>query len=282
MDNYSKNINVFLIVNYNDYENTFKLLKNIENYDIIDEIVVVDNNSKKDIQDKLKKIKISKLTILFSKENNGYGCAINIGCKSIKGKYTNANVFISNSDIIINKEDDLIKLIQNLNNDDKMCAIAPVINQNKDLVCGWRLPSILDALILNIPKFNKKFERKKLLYNYNDFENGLNEVEVISGCFFLIKLDALEKINYFDENLFLYYEENTIFYKLKKLGYKVYVNKNIEIIHNHSKTIDKNINKKKKLKILKNSQEYYYKNIVKANKFLFFLLKISNKIVLLK
>ena len=27
MDNYSKNINVFLIVNYNDYENTFKLLK---------------------------------------------------------------------------------------------------------------------------------------------------------------------------------------------------------------------------------------------------------------
>ena len=38
-------VNIFLIVNYNDYDNTFKLLKNIEDYNVIDEIVVVDNNS---------------------------------------------------------------------------------------------------------------------------------------------------------------------------------------------------------------------------------------------
>lgn len=275
-------VNIFLIVNYNDYDNTFKLLKNIENYNVIDEIVVVDNNSNIECRNKLKEIKIKRLTILLSSENRGYGSAINIGCRYIKKKYGNANIFISNSDIIINKEDALIELVNNLNNNDKMCAIAPVIKQNGELVCGWRLLSIIDALILNVPKFNRKYERKKLLYNYNDLEDGLNEAEVISGCFFLIKLDALEKINYFDENLFLYYEENTIFYKLKKLGYKVYVNKNVEIIHNHSKTIDKNINKKNKLKILKNSQEYYFKNVVKTNKFLLFTLKICNKIVLLK
>ena len=33
----------FVIVNYNDYETTTKLLGNIESYKILDEIVVVDN-----------------------------------------------------------------------------------------------------------------------------------------------------------------------------------------------------------------------------------------------
>lgn len=91
----------------------------------------------------------------------------------------------------------------------------------------------------------------------------------------------MEKINYFDENLFLYYEENTIFYRLKKFNYKVYIDRDVTIMHNHSITINKNINYKDKLKILKKSQEYYYSKVLKTNKFMLFLLKLSNKIVLL-
>ena len=85
-------VNIFLIVNYNDYDNTFKLLKNIKNYNVIDEIVVVDNNSNIECKNKLKEIKIKRLTILLSSENRGYGSAINIGCRYIKKKYGNANV----------------------------------------------------------------------------------------------------------------------------------------------------------------------------------------------
>ena len=91
----------------------------------------------------------------------------------------------------------------------------------------------------------------------------------------------MEKINYFDENLFLHYEENTIFYRLKKFNYKVYIDRDVTIMHNHSITINKNINYKDKLKILKKSQEYYYSKVLKTNKFMLFLLKLSNKIVLL-
>ena len=130
-------------------------------------------------------------------------------------------------------------------------------------------------------KINRKYEKNKLNYNYESFDKGLNEVDVISGCFFIIRLSALEKINYFDENLFLYYEENTIFYRLKKFNYKVYIDRDVTIMHNHSITINKNINYKDKLKILKKSQEYYYSKVLKTNKFMLFLLKLSNKIVLL-
>ena len=40
--------NIFLIVNYNDFDNTYKLYKNIEKYECLDEIVIIDNASKKD------------------------------------------------------------------------------------------------------------------------------------------------------------------------------------------------------------------------------------------
>lgn len=271
--------NIFLIVNYNDLENTYKLYKNIEKYKCLDEIIIIDNASKKECQNKLKQIKSKKLTNLFSKKNNGYGSAINIGCKYIKSKYNDANVIISNSDIVINKEMDLIKLIEDINETKNACAISSLIKQNNEIVCGWHFPSIKDALILNIPKINRKYEKNKLSYNYEYLDSGLNEVDVISGCFLIIKLSALEKINYFDENLFLYYEENTIFYRLKKYNYKVYVDKDVTILHNHSATINKNINSKEKLKYLKKSQEYYYSKVLKTNKFMVFLLKLSNKIV---
>ena len=45
---------------------------------------------------------------------------------------------------------------------------------------------------LNIPKINRKYEKNKLNYIYESFDKGLNEVDVISGCFFIIRLSALE------------------------------------------------------------------------------------------
>ena len=41
--------NIFLIVNYNDFDNTYKLYKNIEKYECLDEIIIIDNASKKDL-----------------------------------------------------------------------------------------------------------------------------------------------------------------------------------------------------------------------------------------
>ena len=45
----------FLIINYNDYKTTIKLLENIKNYKILDLIVIVDNNSNDDSVKEIKK-----------------------------------------------------------------------------------------------------------------------------------------------------------------------------------------------------------------------------------
>lgn len=271
--------NVFIIINYNDFENTYKLIKNIEDYKTIDEIIVVDNCSNDESYIKLKKVFLKKLKILKTKENKGYGGAINYAAKYCENEYKECNIIISNSDIEIEKESDLKELIFELNKE-KVAIISPSINQKGKKSYGWRIPTICDAIIMNIPKLNKIYENKKLNYNLKYFNNKTKEVDVVSGCFFIMRLSVLSKINYFDENVFLYYEENIISYKLKHINERILLNPNIEIKHNHSVTIDKNINEYKKLKELKKSQYYFYKNIKKSNKLLLFVLFITNQVIL--
>ena len=52
---------VFVIVNYNDYKTTKRLIDNIKDYKVIDDIYVVDNHSSDDSYDKLKKLKIANV-----------------------------------------------------------------------------------------------------------------------------------------------------------------------------------------------------------------------------
>ena len=83
----------------------------------------------------------------------------------------------------------------------------------------------------------------------------------------------LEKVNYFDENTFLYYEENILAKKIKDISKKEAINNKV--------TIDKNIKKINKYKILKTSQKYYVHNYLKANKLELLLLCLTNKLSLL-
>ena len=88
--------NIFIIVNYRDVNTTIKLINNIKDYKVVDEIVVVDNNSLDNSVRKLNNLSIKKLTVLESKENKGYSAGLNIGCRYAIKKYKKCNLIISN------------------------------------------------------------------------------------------------------------------------------------------------------------------------------------------
>ena len=73
--------NIFLIINYNDYQTTEKILDNVKDYKILDKIIVVDNNSTDDSFKKLSNFKSKKLIVIKNSQNKGYGSGINFGCK---------------------------------------------------------------------------------------------------------------------------------------------------------------------------------------------------------
>ena len=269
------------IVNYNDYKTTKRLIDNIINYKCLDKIVVVDNKSTDNSLINLKKLESKKIKIIASNKNGGYSYALNIGCKYLIEEFKELTIIVSNSDIIIDSENDLIELAKIVS--DNRVVVAPTIIEGNNLNRGWKIPKPTDDILQNIFYFHRYF-KKKIMYPDNYYDKKLSKVEVVSGSFFLINSKHLENINYFDDKVFLYYEENILGVKTKKAGKSMVVVNDIDVVHDHSVTIDKSLKAIKKYDILKQSQYYFEKYYNKANWLQLLLLKITTfitRIVLL-
>ena len=261
-----------VIVNYNDYETTKRLLDNVKDYKVLKEIVVVDNKSTDNSLEELRKLKNKKITIIDSGENKGYSYALNVGCKYLIDKYKSLNIVISNSDIIIESELDIKDLNSYIST--KNVIVGPTIIQGNDLNRGFKIPTPWQDIKQNIVFFGKRVLAKELSYPDNYYHKDISKVDTVSGCFFMISSKHLEDMGYFDENVFLYYEENIMGIKTKKLGKNIIVCNNVDVIHDHSVSIDKSLKRIKKYDILKISQEYFEKKYNHANKIELFFLKV--------
>lgn len=246
----------FLMVNYNDYANVKKMIDRISAFQVIDKIVIVDNHSTDDSLDKMKELESEKIIVLESARNGGYGYGINIGVKYLNQIDPDCYIIISNTDIVIDSEKDICTLLETFDCD--TAVVAPMIKEHTGYNCGWKVPTPWQDIVLSIPGIYKKYQRK-LHYRVETIQNNITEVEAVSGSFFLIKGSVLERVGYFDENIFLYYEENVLATKLQQIGKKTVINGNIEVFHNHSVTIDKVHTSIQKYENLKKSQYYFQK-----------------------
>lgn len=262
-----------VILNYNDYETTKEMITNIKNYKSLDHIIIVDNNSDDGSYEKLKKYENKKIKVIQAKENKGYAYGNNYGIKYLVDNFDIDNIIISNPDIIV-EEEVVEKLISDLKENKQISLIAPVIKQLNEELRGWKLPTFLDDFLSNI-NYVQRFSKKRMLYKDEYYKDELSKVDVVSGCFFMIRKKDFTEIDYFDEGTFLYYEENIIGSKLKQLNKESYIDNSVSVIHNLSISVDKSINKLKKYKILKNSQRYYEKKYNKLNIFGLVILKIG-------
>lgn len=269
-----------VIVNYNDYETTKVLLDNIKDYNCLDKIVIVDNNSTDDSYKKLQKLKTDKIIIIKNNESRSYAAGLNLGAKYLINELKDCNIIFSNSDIIVKDEKDLVTLSNDIDKF-KIGVVGPVIIEHEKENKGWPIPTPKQEILFNLPLISRYFKKKYLTYNNSHYEEDLSIVGAVSGCFFLVKSDLLKEINYFDENTFLYYEENILSKKVEKTSYQIAVDNKVKVIHNHSVTIDKAETKINKYKILKNSQKYFVKEYLKATPLELFFLNITNKLSLL-
>ena len=106
-----------VVVNYNDYKNTISFIDSIKEYKVVKHIVIVDNCSTDDSFSMLQGICDDKISLIKNVSNKGYGSGINLGSKYLMDNYNVDNIIVSNTDIIINSEDDLIKMINYLSDD---------------------------------------------------------------------------------------------------------------------------------------------------------------------
>lgn len=230
-----KNIDLsIVIVKYKseDYlEDCFKSIKTNDNW----EIIIVDNDI----------------------NNVGYGSGLNLGAAKARGEYL---LFLNPDVLILNRA--IEKMINFMKENLDVGVVGPKMykNKKKDLQLSFcRFPSPLISVFVYSPL--KSSFLGKLLWRWFTYADKLNtnvpiQVDEVSGAAMVVRKSVFNEIGGFDENIFLYFEENDLCKRIIKTGYKVVFFPDSEIIHYGGKSTPED---KKANKFFRNSRKYFFK-----------------------
>ena len=164
--------------------------------------VIVENSNNINLKKDLK-AKYDNIEVILS-QNIGMGSGNNLGIKSCKTKYA----FILNPDTQF-KPDTLDNLINSLTKVQDFTIASP-LNDNPEL-----------------PNYKK-------LSSNQDIDNNILSVDRVDGFSMLLNLNNFSDKNYFDENIFLYLENDDLCLRVKKKEQKIYLITNSLIYHKGS------------------------------------------------
>ena len=261
-----------VILNYNDSMTTINLLNLIKDYKSIDHIVVVDNLSTDNSYINLKKLQTSKIDVIQTDKNGGYSYGNNYGAFYLIEKYSIDVLFIANPDVKFTEK--FILTCTKKINENLVQAISGIMLHQNGKLSNWsgKINKFYEDLI-DCTIFIKQFKKTNDITYAKKIDN-LIFVDFLPGALFGISSNVFKEIGGFDENVFLFYEEEILSIRLKQKGYKLALCEELSFKHIHSASIDKSITKINKLKQLYISRLYLYKNYRNKSYLQILLLKI--------
>lgn len=251
---------VIVVLNYNDYKTVYEFVEHVDRFNKNLPLVIVDNKSTDDSYQELKKLERSNISVIQTDKNRGYAYGNNFGVKFAEEKYPDAKfIGISNPDIILN-EDCLAKIAGAFEKNPQYASLTGVMyypDGHVDSRPYLTMPTYLEVLqgcfYLSRKIFAKRRDRQV------DTTVDVQKVEALPGCFFIYERKAFDTIGGFDENTFLYYEENILAKRMQQHNLCCGIVTDAKYIHHHSKSIGKSYNEPKKFKIFYDSVKYYFK-----------------------
>ncbi|MGB5417218.1 glycosyltransferase family 2 protein [Algibacter sp.] len=259
-----------ILINYNSSNFTINAVKSlIENTsDTLNwQIVIIDNASEYEDYKKLEKglPKMDHLTLFRSRINTGFGGGNMLGIQFANAKYY---AFVNNDTLI--KNDCLSILLEFLQKNKRVALCAPQGFDEDNNV----LKSFDHFLTLRRELFGRKILEKLNPKRYpkrNKIYETPIKVECIPGSFLFVDANAFNSVGGFDTNIFLYYEETDLAYRISKLKEQpdCYLMPEAQYIHFRGKSTGSNIKIKKELKlsllyVLKKNSSYAHYLILKT------------------
>lgn len=250
-----------IIVNYNTFDLIKDCISSIYKYCAQNaiELIIVDNNSPDRNIEKVTDF-YPDVKLVQNKINNGFGTANNLGATFAKGEY----LFFLNPDTIFlnNALKYFIRFVQNEKL--RVGAVGSIL-LSEDLTVNAsyskNFTSYLEDVFSGI--LNKFLKRNT---KSNDFlKESYMKVSWVSGADLFLKKSVFNEIGGFDENFFMYYEENDLQRRILQQGYNNYVIDGPKIIHFEGGGVSKiSLDKKR---IIDTSKFYYYKKYSSALEF---------------
>ncbi len=183
-------------------------------------IIVVDNASR---DDSVEVAKNYGAEVIQLSENVGFAKACNIGWKSVASEY----VLFLNPDVLIDRTviEESLRFMDS-NEDVGMMGVRLVDGKGNYLKESQRkIPDVASAF----KKLFLPWTSKHSGYYYEDEQ--LRDVEALAGAFMFARRQALEQVNGFDEDYFMYGEDIDLSLRIRQAGWRVVYNPNIEAIH---------------------------------------------------
>ena len=186
-------------------------------------IIIENSNNSKFI--KYLEGKYKNIRCILSKENLGMGSGNNLGIKEAKTDY----VFVINPDVVL-EHDTINELILASENISDFSILAPISSN------------------VNYPNYDLSEKQKKMKNKNTPF--AVNTVDGYAMHFHKKKIDRIilndtsnVKSNYFDENFFMYLENNDLCKRLIEKDENIFIVPKAKINHFGAKAVDQKYNK---------------------------------------
>lgn len=231
-----------VILNYKTYQDVFTCVDSIRSTigDISYKIYIVDNYSPNESVEKLSNayMNAQDIILIANDKNDGFSAGNNIGFKAaIADGYD--TILCSNPDVLYYK--DAISIMLNTLYANERCGVVgPKVYKPNGTIQNCNKGILSAATFILRRRGFSIFDwfglEKKYTYVGYDYSQPLYPAGMVSGCCFMIKSALLKEINYLDENVFLYHEEDILGAKLRRAKYFVMLQPTAEIVHVEGKS----------------------------------------------
>jgi len=193
-------------------------------------VIVADMASKDGTVAAVRK-KFPQTIVLASKHDLGFSKGNNFARSTVKAK----NVLFLNPDTKI-VGDVIQKTLSILEDRKELGAIGCKVmlpTGKLDYSCHRGLPTIWNSFC-HFSGLSKIFPKTKYFAGYEathlDY-NQSHEIDCITGAYLMIRKKILDKINWWDEDYFWNGEDVEMCYRVKRLGYKIWYEASVTIMH---------------------------------------------------
>lgn len=266
-----------VIVNYHNYWDTIDCISNhlLRQQGVDLNIVIVDNASTNDSAHILNSTfeGMKNVQVIVSRKNVGYAAGNNIGIRHLIKSRECSYIVVANNDISFDDPALIKKMAHRYNTLDQVAFVAPMMANNSRISrnSAWRLPTAMSETLSSTYCLTVLFRRylNRFSYELSEHESPEIPVDCIAGSFFMGTVEAFEKIGYFDEGTFLYYEETILGRKVKEAHLSNYLVNDLVYNHRVANSINSKYSTSRKYAIRLESKLYYWKKY--RNKGIFFV-----------
>lgn len=232
-----------ITVNYNGCKDTIDFLESLNQLDtkgFIIKTIVVDNGSIDDSIPEIKK-KFPVIDLIQTGSNLGFTGGYNKGIKHALD-WGADYLLIINNDTLIDSPNLIKELVSTTQKDSYIGLVVPKIyfakgyEYHKDLYKRGDLGKIIWYA-------GSRFDWDNIMSIHrgiNEVDKGqynqIQEVDFISGCCILIKKEVIQKVGFFDDYFFAYFEDSDFSQRVIRAGFKQIYNGLVDIYHKVSQT----------------------------------------------